>query len=273
MSKRISMAMAVLGAVGSLTGCNLEQPTAGCFVQDASPAAGTVWQAKYNLRNQDVSGLSCGQYKGEQMGVYKYTNPDASADLIIKNESSRIAIRPARLASLYRASYSRPTGEVDDEGNPVLETVTVARGDAATAANATSLSTTLAQQPDAEGLCLATGFNTATVAAPAVYKKPEDGAGLIAPALTLSYSYENIEVYSAPSAPGTQLRGTVKINDGTCTGEYEVWALWPSVTCDPNKALDDTNCGASQGVNPDFDVVCDAVLKKCVPAKRPPSFK
>jgi hypothetical protein len=273
MSKRISMAMAVLGAVGTLTGCNLEQPTAGCFVQDASPAAGTVWQAKYVLRDQSQQNLSCGKFTGETMGVYKYTNPDAPADVINRNEASRIAIRPTKLAALYRTTYTRPTGKVDDDGEPILETVTIARADPATASNATSLSTTLARQPDAEGLCLATGFNTATVSASAAYKKPEDGGALLKPAEMYSYSYENVEVYSAPSAPGTQLRGTVKINDGTCTAEYEMWALWPSASCDPATPVGEDNCGPSAGVNPDFDVVCDAVLKKCVPAHQPPSFK
>ncbi len=267
MSKRISMAVAVLGAVGTLAGCNLEQPTAGCFVQDASAYA---WQAKYILKNPADAALSCGQFKGEDMGVFKYTNPDASAAEVAENRGARIAIRPRRLASLYRATYQRDV--IGPDGNPLTATVRRAEG-VVPATAATGLSTTLAQEPDADGLCLATGFNEARVAAPAAYKNAADGGGLIVGAQTFAYQYENVEVYSAPSAPGTQMRGTVKITDDTCTAEYEMWALWPAAPCDPGAPLDEENCGPTAGVNPDFNVVCDPDLRRCVPAVRPPSFK
>lgn len=269
MSKRISIAVAVLGAVGTLTGCNLEQPAAGCFVQDSSSAY--LWQAKYILKDPSQANLSCGKFKGEDMGVLKYTDPEASAATVDANQASRVGIRPRTLANLTRATYTRTTTGAD--GKPVNTTIIVPRVDPATANTASALSTTLARQPDAEGLCLATGFNTATVAAAAAYKQPVDGSALIAPAQTVSYTYENIEVYSAPSAPGTQLRGTVKINDGTCTAEYEMWALWPARSCDPTAELSRDNCGDAANINPDFDVACDPDLKRCVPAKRPPSFK
>ncbi|ATB31534.1 hypothetical protein [Melittangium boletus] len=269
MSKRISMAMAVLGAVGTLAGCNLAQPASGCFVQDSAN-----WQAKYVLKDPSLSGLSCGQYKGESMGVFKYTNPDASEQEVAENRSSRVAIRPDRLAALYAASYQVDSGKVDKDGKPILTTVTVPRAEVnQDPSNATGLSTTLAQEPNDDGLCLATGFNTARVEAPAAYKKTEHGSGLIVGAETISYSYENIEVYSAPSSPGTQLRGTVRITDNNCTAEYEVWALWPARACDPAAPISATNCGSAQNINPDFDVVCDPDIKRCVPAKAPPSFK
>jgi len=44
MTKRIATAVAVLGAASIISGCAIEQPSAGCFVQDSSFA---LWQAKY----------------------------------------------------------------------------------------------------------------------------------------------------------------------------------------------------------------------------------
>src|SRR6218665_987259 len=277
MSKRISMAMAVVGAVGPPAGGSRGQPAAGCFVQDSSTQY--LWQAKYILKDPSQASLSCGKFKGEDMGVLKYADPEASADVVAANQASRVGIRPRALAALTRASYQvdrldadgKPV--LDEDGKPVKDTINVDRIPAGTASSGSALSTTLAQQPDDDGLCLATGFNTATVAAAAAYKQEKHGGALLAPAQTLSYTYENVEVYSAPSAPGTQLRGTVKIDDGVCTAEYEMWALWPSRSCEPDEPLSSTNCGDAPNLNPDFDVVCAPDIATGWPARRPPSFK
>ncbi len=53
----VSVTAAVLGAGALVTGCNFEQPNAGCIVQDASFAN---WYAKYDLKpDQRLSTAGC----------------------------------------------------------------------------------------------------------------------------------------------------------------------------------------------------------------------
>jgi hypothetical protein len=90
----------------------------------------------------------------------------------------------------------------------------------------------------------------------------------------VSYTFETVEVYSHPSAPGTQLRGTMKYSDGAgCEAEYTVNALWPQTSCVPGSTKPAESCGEGSGLNPDFDAVCDADLEACVLTKPAPSFK
>jgi len=266
MSKRISIAVALLGAAGIISGCQFEQPSAGCQVQDADFAN---WQAAYTLKNPADASKSCGALKGEALGVFKYVDPD-------KPSSNRLGIRPEGAAAL--TEYT-----MDDEDETV-----VARVD--NPAVATSLSATLADEPDANGLCAATNFPTATVSAREV-RNAATGEVLVA-AQTVSYSFSDVQVYSHPSAPGTQLRGTLKYSDGAgCEAEYAVNAFWPQTGCDPESDDPSETCGAGSGINPDFDVRCEAALANtivqqvkadgtvvmwpgaCVLSKTAPSFK
>jgi hypothetical protein len=150
------------------------------------------------------------------------------------------------------------------------------------------MSTNFTEQPDSENMCTASGFPETRVEAKEIVYKPAHGDEVRVPAQTAEYQFKDVQVYSEPSAPGTQLRGTVVYGDGTgCKAEYEVWALWPTVACET-----DADCGDGSGLNPDFDVKCDTTLNNvvvvdeadfgrqkiyspgvCAPARRPPSFK
>ena len=244
MSMRIVTAMALLGAAGVMSGCNIQQPSAGCQVQDATDAP---WQAAYILKNPADSSKSCGTLTGEALGVFKYTTPG-------KANTSVLGIRPQRAAEL--------TARVAEDPSDPYKTYRAA----------TALSSTFPDQPDAKGLCLGAGFNTATVAAPA----GTDSKGKPLPAETVSYMFKDMNVYSAPSAPGTQMEGTLVFSDGTgCTAEYRVLALWPQVGCVPGSTKPADNCGEGSGLNPDFDAVCSEDLEACIPnpAKGVPSFR
>jgi hypothetical protein len=280
MNKRIATAVAVFGAAGVISGCELKQPEAGCIVQDASVAA---WQASYIPKTEADAAKSCGKLKGEQLGVWKFSDPEASEAQISSNTASSLSIRPRRLASLTRMTYSYPTGEKDpvtgelvideDTGEPVEKSVTVTRVPQDKWANATTSSATMPEMPDAEGFCKATGFSQASITVEAVTNE-KDSSKVEFPAASRTYQYGDIEVYSHPSAPGTQLRGTLTYTEGDCTAEYNVLALWPSVGCDP-KAEDKpenaaVRCGAGSGLNPDFKAVCVAGIgaggaAACVP--------
>ncbi len=243
MSKRISTAAAILGVAGLFSGCNFEQPSAGCQVQDATD---TPWQAAYFLKDPADAAKSCGKLTGEAIGVFKYLNPE--------NKVSRLAIRPAGAADLV--SYTRVISEDESEEVARVTDPSVA----------TSLSASLDDEPNAQGLCSATGFVPAQVDAPEV--PAGNGVEETLNAKKVSYAYDAVQVYSAPSAPGTQLQGTLRYSEGddgeVC--EYTMLALWPRVPCSVeafnNKTPENEAdaCGKGSGLNPDFDAVCIAEI-------------
>ncbi|MGZ3459929.1 MAG: hypothetical protein ACXU86_15660, partial [Archangium sp.] len=117
-------------------------------------------------------------------------------------------------------------------------------------------------------------------------KHTTPGEGL-APAPSVTDAYSDGQVYSAPSAPRTQLPGALTYSDGSgCTAEYKVLALWPQTPCDPDAFAHPTadnaadRCAEGSGLNPDFDVVCVAGIGPdgaggCVPNLQTgvPAFK
>jgi predicted small secreted protein len=229
--KIVSVTVAVLSAGALLTGCNFEQPGAGCIVQDASFAN---WYAKYDLKEGQNLSPACQALvvKGERWGVFKFTDPE-------KPNSSVLTIRPIGL-------YSRASR---DPGDPYLQ-------------NAVGK---LAEEPDASNFCAATDFSLATVNASA--------AGTT-PATSISYQFSNVRVYADPRAPGTQIGGDLTYTRDGCTIQLGVRALWPEVPCDPDPSVTNPaeKCGEGSGINPEFAVVCDEALNRCVPAKEIPSL-
>lgn len=269
MSKRnVVTAVAMIGAAGLFTGCNFSQPTAGCIVQDG------VWQAKYTLKTTDA-GPACNSLKGEALGVYKFSD-------FGKPNSTILTIRPEGAASLTRYYYEVP--ELDANGDPVMkdgeqvmEEIEVdrlgvdANGEPIHPSVATAESP-FQEEPEADGFCSTQGF-TKAAAVSALEVRNERDDSLLAEAQDVSYGYSNVKVYSDPTAPGTQLSGTFTYTVNGCTAEYDMVAMWPAVGCDPDSDKPADNCGEGSGINPDFDVVCDAELKACVPAKAIPSLK
>lgn len=229
----VSVTAAVLSAGVLVTGCNFEQPTAGCIVQDASFA---TWYAKYDLKEGQTLSEECQDLvvAGEQWGVFKFTDPE-------KPNSSVLTIRPQGL-------YSRASR---DPGDPYLQTA-VGK---------------LAEEPDAANFCAATDFSLANVnAGPKTTDPTED-------ATTISYQFSNVKVYAAPDAPGTQIGGDLTYTRDGCSIQLGVRAIWPATPCDPESTNPRDNCGEGSGINPNFAVTCDEDLGICVPAKEIPSIK
>jgi hypothetical protein len=229
----ISVAAALLGAGALVAGCNIEQPEAGCIVQDASFAN---WYAKYDLKTDVPIQAGCEStiLKGEPLGVFKFTNPGQAGE-------AKLTIRPFGLAS--RATR--------DPGDPYLQTAVGS----------------LSEEPDDDSFCAASNFSEATVNAGARTGTNPEAATVI------SYKFDNVQVYSAPRAPGTQLKGELTYTRDGCTSRYSIRAIWPSVACTPGSSNPAESCGAGSGVNPDFDVECDKELERCVPVGAIPAFK
>jgi hypothetical protein len=243
----VSVAATLVGAGALLTGCNFEQPRAGCISQD-SPS----WAVKYELKSGQSIPTGCAAApKGELIGVFKFTDPlDAT--------KSVLTIRPGGLAS--RAARD-PVDTVTEDGverNPQ---------------NATGK---LAEEPDAQDFCEAKDFVPARVDT----KTPTASEQVT----TITYQYNSVKVFSSPSVPGTQITGDfsyTRTYDGvTCTLEYTMNGIWPAVPCKSTSDRPSESCGEGSGVNPDFDVVCstDLVIAggfdgTCLPAKPIPSLK
>jgi hypothetical protein len=268
----VSVAAAVLGAGVVLTGCNFDQPTAGCIVQDASFAN---WYAKYDLKSENLTpecqALVLG---GETWGVFKFVDPD-------KADSTILTIRPAGLYSRAALdpcdSFTQAQlreGLSGQELRALNEALMAECGPPEASNTAQTAVGKLAEEPDAQNFCATSDWKAGTVRPrPAGSVRPE-----VTPTTSISYQFDGVRVYAAPEAPGTQLTAELtytRENQGgaLCTINYHVRAMWPLAACDPESDSPADNCGEGSGINPEFDVVCDETLLRCVPAKEIPSLK
>ncbi|MCP3163099.1 hypothetical protein [Myxococcus qinghaiensis] len=129
-------------------------------------------------------------------------------------------------------------------------------------------------EPDDKGFCTGRDFTDATVVAAA--------AGTTA-ATTITYQFTEVQVYAAPSLPGTQLKGELKYTRDGCTSTYAIRAIWPGVLCYPTGDAEGPAelCGEGSGLNPDFAAECGPVVGVnlgreygyCIPSKAIPSLK
>lgn len=238
MRKSILSTVVMLGLAGGLSACDVEQPDPGCIVQDAT--AGNWW-AKFDA--VDAPQGTCQDFEplvGDELGIWKFADPVAN--------TATLVIRPLSLAAL---------GQFDTDSS---------------AAGFDKLQATgkLATEKDADQFCAADEFNMAGVDA-------TQGDFAEAPQ-SITYQFSKVRVYSNPGAPGTQMTGELTYTNNGCTAHYVMRAIWPATVCDPTLDPNDAAngplaCGAGSGINPDFDVTCDAETEYCTPAKAIPSFK
>jgi hypothetical protein len=211
----VSVAAAVLAAGVLVVGCHFDQPEAGCIVQD------TTWYAKYDLKTDPAVPVGCESsvLTSEQLGVFKFTNPDVPGEV-------KLTIRPYGLASRGARDPSDPAEQ--------------------TAVGA------LSDEP-VENFCTAAEFAEASVKAAPQADDPETHRNEAEAGMNISYTFENVRVYSAPQAPGTQLKADLTYTANGCTTKYAVRAIWPAAGCEPG---DEEACGEGSGVNPDFHAEC-----------------
>lgn len=83
-----------------------------------------------------------------------------------------------------------------------------------------------------------------------------------------TYTFSNVTFYVTPRSPGTQVKGTVRIQDGACDGTYDFYGMYPAVDC-TGEAFPETDprlCDpvaaplegypTGSGINPDFKTSC-----------------
>jgi hypothetical protein len=250
-TKLVSSMALILGTGAVLAGCDIQQPSAGCIVQDSAS-----WATTYEVKENQPT-CATPPPVGELVGVYKFTTPE-------KENSTLLTLRPQGLAS---------RGGRDTTTEPSAQTAIGA----------------LAEEPDAEFFCSAPTMSEAMVDTRAstsgdktlinyafsnvkVYSNPAaPGTQLKA---DLTYTRDGCAAqYSVNSMWPAR---------GCDMAEMEK----PEAQRDP-AAL----CGAGSLINPEFDVRCEMRMPNlvvrtfdadgnpifwpgtCVLAKPVPSFK
>jgi hypothetical protein len=124
----------------------------------------------------------------------------------------------------------------------------------------------LPETADADSVCTVESLSVAEQHAPARPPLPEAHA---------VYQWRDVRLIVRPDAPGMQLAAELELTLDGCTTRYDVWAMYPAtVTCRGVQGEpDDSVCRDSPRIHPDFETVCDPQLLRCVPARRPPSFR
>lgn len=128
---------------------------------------------------------------------------------------------------------------------------------------------TLANEPDANGVCAATDFTAASTADSVVSDQ------------TISYAFSNVRIIATPKVPGSWMNADVVYTVGTDSCAYTAVAIWPIHGCgvvdvkdgppdpdakDPTAPTtllietgpDAASCEpAASGINADFPVTCE----------------
>jgi hypothetical protein len=218
----------------------------GCdFEQPEAPCFvqdSTAWVAKYDRVDEprDANGAACTTVAPRVELLGAFKFVDPD-----RLDEPKLALRPQGLASL---------GARDTTTDQAEQT---AIGD-------------LDAEPGADNFCQAENFEVARVVA---------NATATAPATNITYVFNNIRVYAAPSAPGTQLTGELTYTRDGCTSNYVISAIWPAIPCVAGSTDPAESCGAGSGLNPDFAATClDGVANCggtgcCVAEKAIPSFR
>ncbi|RYZ37503.1 MAG: hypothetical protein EOO71_27760 [Myxococcaceae bacterium] len=234
MRKSILSTLVMLGAAGSLTACDFEQPNAGCILQEGN------WFAKFDAIDAPTGPDCAGSEAllGDDLGVYKFANPEAG--------TAQMVIRPLSLAALGRFDATNTYDGLQTIGS--LETKTDAN-DFCTGSNFTSAGVNANQGTYAGANAQAITYQFANVK---VYSNP--GAPGTQMSGELTYTNNGCVSHYVMRAmwPSTG-----------CDPEAD--------PADPTNGP--VACGEGSGINPDFKVQCDPDLGACVLSDNVPSFK
>jgi hypothetical protein len=146
-------------------------------------------------------------------------------------------------------------------------------------------------EPDANGFCPVVAPKVAEKSFAAVADDPATmDVDETLPAVSLKYEWSDVKIYVTAAAQGTQFSGHLKYTQDTCTAEYNVAGVWPSISC-ANEVPDGMDADGNpktkivpepafccpgadplgplarlsgSGINPDFPVKCDPDLLLCV---------
>ncbi len=224
----------------SATGCNQPRPT--CTMGHGA------WSAKFIAPGD----IACDKLAGDTLGIEPYFPASAQdAQTIDYDEAATIAIRSKRMSDALDVAERRGAPHSKDA--------------------LTSLGRFRDAEPSDDDYCIAEDFEAAHLEVKAVDSPNPDKA---VDALDITYRWQALQVYTTAAAPGTQFSGTVQVVVDGCKADYDVWAVWPAVSCaDADGGPERCDQGRDIGLNPDFDLVCDPDLFQCVPRRRPPSLR
>ncbi|HMI82450.1 MAG TPA: hypothetical protein VK550_00080 [Polyangiaceae bacterium] len=251
--------LAAAGAVIGLAASCSDQPRIKCT------AGHGLFALKYA-----TSGENCGIF-GEQMGVEAYNYPLDDRTNVNTNRGS-LGMQPE---SVDNAKAAR--GEAGEDTNPAHKPYSL--GDWGSPEPSTT-----------DEFCTVPVINPIEQDFPAVAANPDGGEPTGGPALSLKYQWSNVRFYNTPASAGNQMVADLTysktVDGGTCTAQFHVTGLWPSVSCADDTApdgIDPTWCNSDadpsknrstgSGISSDINWACDPVLKMCVLAKDPPSLK
>ncbi|NNB90627.1 hypothetical protein D7X99_26935 [Corallococcus sp. AB032C] len=255
MRKSILSTLVMLTAAGSLTACDVEQPSPGCIVQDASFAN---WWAKYDVVSGPTraDGTACTAAEalevGDNLGVWKFADPKTGSNILV--------VRPQYMARLGSS-----------DANNTFDSLQVTGG--------LSADTT-------DDFCLAPEFNTATV-------NPTQ-AGVTSNISYTLKNVKVYSSPSSPGTQMSGEVTFVRNGCTSTYVMRAVWPATPcdprADQSDPDEGF--ANCGSGSGINPDFALQCeqvpdrfllgyfcdpdedpDCVEGRCVPSESIPSFK
>ena len=258
------LAVTAIASSASIVACS--QAAVQC--QAGHSGLGLGFAAKYYPVG--TPGAEC-VLTGDEIGLETYHPPGAGPDGTQPDFSvpSGVAIKTSALGNLIADKASKGSEDVlgvnkeNDDG-----THTLAEHPAYSLGKFTTI------EP-VDGFCPVAGLGTAQQSFPPVEAvapdpaDPKDPGVEAEPAQAVKYEWSDVKVYVTAAAQGTQFSGHLKYTQDSCTAEYNVLAVWPSVPC----GSDADCCPAADplggrvtgsGINPDFPMKCDAVLELCV---------
>jgi hypothetical protein len=226
------------------------------------------YSGKYTLTTGAGSG-PCSELPGDALGFGSYNTK--TADNLPDLSQVSMAVRTTFLGTLVQ--------HASDYG--IADTT---EGDAPSAFGKFT-----SGLPDTDGICRPDSLSAVVQDLPEVPADEGDPADPsddvpAQPATNITENWTNIEVYVTAANDGTQVRGHYAVTqDGTCSAEYDVTAVFPQVYCgdedvipdsddDDTDEPDDTLCDAAphpllgygSGISPDYPVKCDPDLLVCV---------
>jgi len=235
----------VLGGAG-LAGCSQDGVRCGTAHGD--------FAVKLVVKNAGTCEVSPGGVYG--LTTFYYPDKDNRPDY----NNASMAIQSEDLGALVDDAEAR-LGELPDPANKPY-----AKGDFDSA------------RPDSSDLCSVSTIVSAKQNIPALEADDSDPEDVIPaePAKSFEYAWSNFKVLVTAAANGTQFIADLAIKKDGCTATYEAWGLYPAVPCETDVDCDavadpDNGRPTGSGINPDFDVSCDATLGLCMLKSKPPA--
>jgi hypothetical protein len=147
------------------------------------------------------------------------------------------------------------------------------------AAEVSSVGRFAGKNPGGDDFCTVEGLTPVMLALPAVPAMPDGMGGMTEPlpATSLRLEWSNVKFYVTAAVIGGEFVGDLTYTKDGCTAKYHVSGLFPSTSCEDEKAVGGINpglclpCKGGAGISPAIETVCDPDAKLCLPRDEVPS--